>query len=217
MMSKKAYKKLMKKLEKEKKKEETKKRVQAEQKKGKKGKQDKEEDLGEYVKDPNDPCAHLFGDTELVQSKGDPEERYNTKYTRLHELTEEIKDTEVVVRARVHRATGKGGACFLVLRQSFDTCQACIFVEEGISKGMVEYTRRIPRESIVVIKGLVHKPDAPINKVSQQVELLIKEVWTQHKSIPRLPINLDDAANIVENQLDEDDTNKDDKKEVCVD
>lgn len=40
------------------------------------------------------------------------------------------------------------------------------------------------------------------------MELLIKEVWTLHKSIPRLPFNLDDASNLVENQLDEDDTHK---------
>lgn len=209
MMSKKAYKKLMKKLEKENKKAETKKRVEGDNKKAKKGKE--EEVLEEYVKDPNDPCAHQFGDLELIQSKIDPEDRYKKKYTKVRELDESLKDQEVIIRARIHRTTGKGGACFLVLRENFYTCQACIFVEEGTSKGMVEYTRRIPRESIVEIKGLVHTPDAPIKKVSQQMELLIKEIWTLHKSEARLPLNLDDAANVVLNQMEEDDAPKDEK------
>ena len=122
-----------------------------------------------------------------------------------------MKDQEVILRARVHRTTGKGGACFLVLRENFYTCQACIFVEKGTSKGRVEYIRRIPKESIVEIKGLVHTPEAPIKKVTQQMELLIKEAWTLHKSEPRLPMNLDDAANVVLNQTDEDDNKKDEK------
>ena len=205
MRSKKQHKKYMAKLEKEKKKAEHKAKNEAERKAKHK---EKEEEHEEYVFDPNDPCISQFGDLPLIDSSGDPEDRFNHKYTRLQNITEEIKGEEVTVRARVHRTTGKGGACFLVLRQNFYTCQACIFIEEGTSKGMVEYTRRIPRESIVQIKGLVHKPNAPIKKVSQQVELLIKEVWTLHKSIPRLPFNLDDASNLVENQLDEDDSHK---------
>lgn len=213
LMTKNAYKKLMKKLEKEKRKEETKKRVEQENKKAKKNQE--EEELEEYVKDPNDPCADKFGDWELIRSAGDPEERFQHKYTRLKNLDESLKDQEVTVRGRVHRITGKGSACFIVLRENFSTCQACIFVEEGTSKGMVDYSRRIPRESLVQIKGLVHMPDAPIKKCTQQVELLIKEIWTLHKSVPRLPFNLDDAGNIVENQMDEDDAKKEeeDKKD----
>lgn len=78
---------------------------------------------------------------------------------------------------------------------------------------MVEYARRIPKESLVVVKGLVHIPEAPIEKCTIQVELLIKEIWNQHKSLPRLPMNLDDAANVVENQADEDDHEEDKEKE----
>ena len=40
-----------------------------------KKKKEEEEDLGEYKKDPNDPCAHKFGDLELIRSTVDPEER----------------------------------------------------------------------------------------------------------------------------------------------
>lgn len=201
MMSKKAYKKLMKKLEKEKKKAENAKKQEQQKKK-----KDVEEEVGEYVKDPNDPCADKFGDLPLNRSEGDPEERHSKKYTKVRELTEALKGQEVTVRARVHRTTGKGGACFVVLRDTFYTVQACIFVEESISKGMVEYTRHIHRESIVQVKGVVQVPENPIKKCTQQVELLIKEIWTLHKSVPRLPMNLDDASNVVENQQEEDDS-----------
>jgi aspartyl/asparaginyl-tRNA synthetase len=51
------------------------------------------------------------------------------KYTRLRDISETLKDQVVTIRARVHRTTGKGGAAFLVLRESFNTCQAVIFVE----------------------------------------------------------------------------------------
>jgi hypothetical protein len=78
---------------------------------------------------------------------------------------------------------------------------------------MVEYARRIPKESLVVVKGVVHVPENPIEKCTIQVELLIKEIWNQHKSLPRLPMNLDDAANVVENQADEDDHEEDKKEE----
>lgn len=77
---------------------------------------------------------------------------------------------------------------------------------------MVEYSRRIPKESLVIIKGIVHVPDAPIEKCTIQVELLIKEIWNQHKSVPRLPMNLDDAANVVLNQKDEDDNDGEEEK-----
>ena len=198
MMSKKAYKKLMKKQEKDKKKAEYKSKQEQDKPDA------KEEGVEEYVKDPNDPCAHLFGDTDLIRSTIDPEERFAKKYHRVKQLVEELKGEEITVRGRVHRVTGKGGACFIVLRESFYTCQACIFVDETITKNMVEYCRRIPRESMVQIKGVVQVPENPIKKCSQPVEVLIKEIWTLHKSEPRLPFNLDDASNLVKDQTKED-------------
>lgn len=78
---------------------------------------------------------------------------------------------------------------------------------------MCEYTRRIPKESIVVITGTVKIPENPIKKCTQQVELLISEIWTQHKSMPRLPMNLDDASNVVLNQKLEDEGEEEKKEE----
>ena len=82
---------------------------------------------------------------------------------------------------------------------------------------MVEFCRRISRESLVEIKGLVHVPDAPIKKCTQQVELLIKEIWVVHKSVSRLPLNIDDASNVVLNQEDEDDEKIEEEKKQTKD
>ena len=101
----------------------------------------------------------------------------------------------------------------MVLRENFNTLQACLFHDDNTSMGMIEYARRIPRESIVLVKGIVQVPENPIKKCTQQVEILISEIWNQHKSVPRLPLNLDDAANIVLNQKEEDDHHEEEKKE----
>ena len=155
------------------------------------------------VDNASDSWSHLYGERPLIRSEGDPNLRFKNNLISIKELSVEIKDKEVNVRARVHRVTGKGSAAFILLRDQLHTAQACIFVEEGTSKRMVEFWRRIPKESIVEIKGIVHVPDSPIKKWTQQVELLIKEIWVINKSIPRLPFNLDDASNLVVNQEDE--------------
>jgi len=47
---------------------------------------------------------------------------------------------------------------FIVVRESFATIQAVLFISETISKGMVSYASKIPRESIVEIVGKIVKP-----------------------------------------------------------
>lgn len=68
----------------------------------------------------------------------------------------------MIVRARLHNVRGKGNNCFLVLRESFYTLQACAFKSETISKEMLKYMSAVPNESIVDIYGLVVKPEKPI-------------------------------------------------------
>ena len=59
--------------------------------------------------------------------------------------------------------------------------------EPDVSPGMAEYTRRIPKESIVELKAKVVLPDKPIEGCSQKVELQISEIWTINKAAPILP------------------------------
>jgi aspartyl-tRNA synthetase len=44
-------------------------------------------------------------------------------------------------------------------------------VNETISKGMVTYASKIPKESIIEIVAVVNKPEKSIDGCSQQVEL----------------------------------------------
>jgi aspartyl-tRNA synthetase len=69
----------------------------------------------------------------------------------------------VNIRGRLHasRATGKK-MVFIVVREQFATVQAGLFVSETISQGMAEYTRRIPKESIIEITAKVVLPDKPV-------------------------------------------------------
>ncbi len=62
--------------------------------------------------------------------------------------------------------------CFLVLREQFSTVQASLFVNDDTSKGMVTYASKIPKESIIEIKGKVLKTEKDIESCSQsKVEL----------------------------------------------
>lgn len=93
--------------------------------------------------------------------------------------------------------------CFIVVREQFATIQAVLAVSEGISKGMVTFAAKIPKESIIDVKALVTVPDKPVQTCSQKVELQIKEIWIVNKSVPMLPFQLEDASRRVENQEDE--------------
>ena len=105
--------------------------------------------------------------------------------------------------------------CFLVLRQSYATAQAVLFVSEVNSKGMVTYSSKLPRESIVEIVAEATKPDKPIDGVSQQVELQVREIWCVNKSVPVLPFQIEDASRVVHDQTAEDGAagNDEEKKE----
>jgi hypothetical protein len=162
-------------------------------------------DQSEWKKDPNDPCAHKFGDCELNRSQSNPEVRYAKKFTEVHELNESHVGQDVIIRGRLHssRAAGKK-LVFIVIRERFATVQAILAVNEPeVSPGMAEYTRRIPKESIIEVRAKVVQPEKPVESCSQKVELNITEIWTINKSAPILPFQLEDAARRCENQEDE--------------
>lgn len=119
--------------------------------------------------DPNDPCAHKFGNRELNRSQGDPEARFTKKFTKVEDLTPALDGQEVIVRARVHNARAKGKVCFIVLREVTSTVQAGLFVDDNTSKGMVSWSGKIPKESIVEVKARVAKVDKPITACTQQL------------------------------------------------
>mmetsp|Transcript_26831 Transcript_26831/g.19296 ORF Transcript_26831/g.19296 Transcript_26831/m.19296 type:complete len:185 (-) Transcript_26831:818-1372(-) len=69
-----------------------------------------------------------------------------------------------------------------------------------VSKGMVTYATKIPKESIIDVVAKVVVPDKPIDGCSQQIELQVLEIWTVNKSVPMLPFQIEDASRQVLNQ-----------------
>lgn len=166
--------------------------------------QEAEAKKNEFVKDPNDPCADKFGELPLNRSQCDPETRFTKKYVAVKEIDEKLADQEVRIRARVHNSRSKGKMCFIVAREGYATIQCMLFVGETISKGMVTFSSKIPRESIIEIVATATKPDREIDGCSQQMELQVKEIWCVNKSVPMLPFQLEDASRIVLDQKAED-------------
>lgn len=170
-----------------------------------KARQEADAKKNEFVKDPNDPCADKFGDLELNRSQCDPETRHTKKYVAIEDLDASKQDQEVRVRCRVHNSRSKGKMCFIVAREKYSTVQVVMFVGETISKGMVTYASKIPKESIIEIIATVTVPDSPIDGCTQQVELSVKEIWCVNKSVPYLPFQIEDASRQV---LDQETENK---------
>ena len=78
-----------------------------------------------------------------------------------------------------------------------------VSVSDQISKGMVNFTGKVPRESIIEVSATVVKPEKPIEKCSQKVELSVNEFWVINRSAPMLPFQIEDASRLVLNQADE--------------
>lgn len=66
---------------------------------------------------------------------------------------------------------------------------------DNVSKGMVNYARKIPRESLIEIDAEVTKPEKPIESCTQHsVELKISTFFVINKSAPMLPFQIEDAS-----------------------
>ena len=85
----------------------------------------------------------------------------------------------VTFSSRIHAIRKmSAGLAFLILRQGLCTIQAVIRAREGmITKHMVQWTERIPTGSIIVVKGLLVKPEQTVKYCSiHDTELIVDEV-----------------------------------------
>jgi aspartyl-tRNA synthetase len=130
-----------------------------------------EEDV-EVAWDPKDPSAAFYGDREPIRSQVDPEIRFTKKFTEVIDISEELAGQKITIRGRLHTTRGQGGLTFIVMRQRYSTVQGVLQVADNISKGMVNFARKVPRESIVEIVAEVTISDKPIEACTQKnVEL----------------------------------------------
>ena len=119
-----------------------------------------------------DPLAHRYGDAEMVQSK----EKTGRAWTRADALDASFVNREVLIRGRIHNVRGKGKSAFIVLRQQTATVQVTMFVDDvHVSKGMVKWASALAKESVVDIKGLVVKPEVPVESCTQnEIEVVCR-------------------------------------------
>lgn len=156
------------------------------------------------MKDPNDPCADKFGDMDIIRSQCNPEDRFTKIYVAVKDIDDSHVGKQIRIRGRINNSRAKGAMCFAVIREGYASVQCVLFVGEKISKGMVTYASKIPKESIVEIIADVSKPAESIAGCSQQVELQVVEFWCVNKSVPILPFQIEDASRRVTNQAAED-------------
>ena len=177
----------------------------------------KEEEKFTFTKDESDPLKDKYGVSPFIQSATDPEHRFQVKFNKIGDITQEMDGQTVKLRVRLQNSRIKGKSGFLVLREGVFTIQACLFVEEGkISKQMIEFVHALPLESYVDITAVVKKVPKPIESCTQKdVELAVETIFLVVSAPKVLPFQMADAMRKVNPELEEDDyqqKKKDDEK-----
>ncbi|KAH3699237.1 aspartate--tRNA ligase, cytoplasmic-like [Dreissena polymorpha] len=154
-------------------------------------KQEGKENEGEGEDNGKDVSEGFYGVMPLIQSK----ERLDRRVLALKELTPDLADKKVWVRARLQTSRSKGKQCFFVLRQQKWTVQAIVSVGETVSKQMIKFVAGVNKESIIDVEGYVRTVPKKIESCTQQdVELHAEQVWIVSSASPRLPLLVEDAS-----------------------
>ena len=139
-------------------------------------------------------CKENYGDYGLINSS----KWIERSFTSIGALDKSKVGNAVWIRARMHNSRAQGsGMVFVVLRETQFTAQALLIanVTEGVSKDMLKYAASLPRETIVDIKATVVASPTEIKGCSQkEVELKVNKIFAVSKSLPILPLQIDDAS-----------------------
>lgn len=158
-----------------------------------------------FVKDETDTLKDRYGLLPFIQSKCNPNVRFEHKYINISDLTVSDEGKEVKLRARLQRTRVKGKGGFMVLRQGFHTLQGCLFVKENeVSPQMTKFVGSLPFESIVDVEGRVKTVPTEIAYCSQKtIELEITKIFLVVESAHILPFQLEDANRKVNQEEEE--------------
>lgn len=113
----------------------------------------------------------------------------------------------VTVRARIHTIRDVSShLVFIVLRQQIATIQAVLAEESDIITGhMVRWAKRLPLESIVMVRGVLQKPREPITgATTQHAEIKVHELYLVAPTKEALPFNVYDADLVIKKSDDHD-------------
>ncbi|CBQ72141.1 related to aspartate-tRNA ligase [Sporisorium reilianum SRZ2] len=118
----------------------------------------------------------------------------------------QIGDT-VTLRARVHTIRDVSShLVFIVLRQQISTIQAVLAEESDVITGhMVRWAKRLPLESIVLVRGKLQKPREPITGATTQgAEIKVQQLYLVASPKETLPFNVYDAELVLKKSDDVD-------------
>ena len=131
-------------------------------------------------------CRAKDGTEKYVSSR--PWQRHvvqsSTEFQRdeIEDMANKSEGDVVVFRARIHHIRPKSAnLAFIVFRQHYNTVQGVLVTrEEQVSENMVRWTERLPRETTVLIKGLLQVPKSKDHEVHSatihQFEVKIEQV-----------------------------------------
>ncbi|EOA16330.1 hypothetical protein CARUB_v10004480mg [Capsella rubella] len=142
------------------------------------------------VEDEDDEYSSNYGNVNLSELP-DPKARKwreaveGKEWTDVSDLVGEMVGSEVLIRGRVHTSR----LFFVYLRQSGSTVQ-CVAKQ----KNMIRFLKQLSNESIVDVIGVVSLPKDPVTVATQQVEIHVRKVYCLSRSLPQLPLIVEDAA-----------------------
>lgn len=138
-----------------------------------------------------DVSEGLYGTYPMIQSAV----KKHFDFIDVENVTAAMDGKEIWVRGRLHTSRSKGKTCFIVVRQRVHTIQAMIFVAEKVSKQMLKFVANLSKESIIDVRGVVHKVSEEIASCTQRdVELHVTQLHVVSTAEPRLPLQIEDAA-----------------------
>eukprot|EP01114_Cavostelium_apophysatum_P000293 TRINITY_DN10275_c0_g1_i2.p1 TRINITY_DN10275_c0_g1~~TRINITY_DN10275_c0_g1_i2.p1 ORF type:complete len:599 (+),score=188.35 TRINITY_DN10275_c0_g1_i2:52-1797(+) len=132
-----------------------------------------------------------FGVLPLIRSQT----RERRVFANVKDLDASKADQTVLIRARAQnlRPTG-ANMVFIVLRQRLYTAQAILMKGADVPKSMVEFAKKITKESIIDIEGTVVVPKEKIASCSQQdIEIHVKKIFLV-TAAEQLPLQLEDLS-----------------------
>jgi aspartyl-tRNA synthetase len=142
------------------------------------------------LEEEDESCSSNYGDvtTNELQSAVEGKE-----LTDVSNLVEEIVGSEVSIRGRLHKNRLVGTKLFVILRESGFTVQ-CVVEETRVGANMIKFVKQLSRESVVELIGVVSHPKKPLTGTTQQVEIHVRKMYCLSRSLPNLPLVVEDAA-----------------------
>jgi ergosteryl-3beta-O-L-aspartate synthase len=131
--------------------------------------------LEEAAKTETEDMKARYGDLPLMQSTA----RDTHKRLDISTITDDMVDKEVVFRCRLHHVRAMGAKLvFLILRQQISTIQGVLVEEPGkVSAIMIHWAEHLRTGNIVLVKGVLQKPQIPVKSASiHNVELKLTEL-----------------------------------------